>query len=216
MTPDFDVDEAVRSLRIADPAMARLIDRTGPCEFRIYPSQSPFHALAESITYQQLHGKAAEAIFARVRAIYAPRRFPTPEMLLATPDEKLRAAGLSRAKLLAMKDLAAKTADGTVPRLARLKSLGDEEIIERLTAIRGVGRWTVEMILMFRLGRPDVLPVTDFGVRKGYSVAFRRKELPQPKWLLARGERWRPYRSVAAWYLWRAADMGGKVTGGRS
>lgn len=216
MTPDFDLVEAVRTLRAADPSLARLIDRAGPCRFRIYPTQSPFHALAESITYQQLHGKAAEAIFARVRALYAPRRFPTPELLLATPDEALRGAGLSRAKLAAMKDLAAKTADGTVPGIARLRRLGDEEIVERLTTIRGVGRWTVEMFLMFRLGRPDVLPVTDYGVRKGYSVAFRRREMPAPRWLLARGERWRPYRSVAAWYLWRAAEMDGKVAGGRA
>ncbi|MGE5175289.1 MAG: DNA-3-methyladenine glycosylase family protein [Hyphomicrobiales bacterium] len=216
MTPDFDVPLAVRTLRAADPALGRLIERVGPCRFRVDPAQSPFHALAESITYQQLHGKAAEAIFARVRALYAPRRFPTPAELLATPDDALRAAGLSRAKLVAMKDLAAKTADGTVPGVARLRRLDDEEIIERLTTIRGVGRWTVEMFLMFRLGRPDVLPVTDFGVRKGYAVAFRRRELPAPKWLAARGARWRPYRSVAAWYLWRAADMGGKLTGGRS
>jgi len=137
-------------------------------------------------------------------------------MLLATPDAALRAAGLSRAKLVAMKDLAAKTADGTVPGLARLRRLEDEAVIERLTAIRGVGRWTAEMFLMFRLGRPDVLPVTDFGVRKGYAVAARRRKMPEPKWLLARGERWRPFRSVAAWYLWRAADTGGKLTGDES
>lgn len=215
MSPDFDVAQAVRTLRAADPGLARLIDRAGPCRYRIRPAQNPFHSLAESIAYQQLHGKAAAAIFTRVRAIYAPRRFPTPEMFLATPDDALRAAGLSRAKLAAMKDLAAKTADGTIPSLARLKQMDDEEIIERLTQVRGIGRWTAEMLLMFRLGRPDVLPVTDYGVRKGYSVAFRRKELPEPKWLLARGERWRPYRSVAAWYLWRAANTGGRMAGAK-
>lgn len=216
MSPDFDVAHAVRTLRAADPALARLIDRAGPCRYRIRPAQNPFHSLAESIAYQQLHGKAAAAIFARVRAIYAPRRFPTPEMFLATPDDALRAAGLSRAKLAAMKDLAAKTADGTVPSLARLRRMDDEEIIEALTEVRGIGRWTAEMLLMFRLGRPDVLPATDYGVRKGYSIAFRKRVMPAPKALLKHGERWRPFRSVAAWYLWRAADLDGKMTGGRA
>jgi 3-methyladenine DNA glycosylase/8-oxoguanine DNA glycosylase len=216
MSLPFDLDEAVSALRAADPVLARLIDRSGPCRLRSNGTQSPFHALAESITYQQLNGKAAATIFERFRRIYRPKRFPTPESLLATPDATLRAAGLSRAKIAALKDLAAKTADGTVPNLARLRRLSDEEIVERLTSIRGIGPWTVEMLLMFRLGRPDVLPVTDFGVRKGFSIAYRKRALPTPAELHRRGERWRPYRSVAAWYLWRAVDLANGPKGGRA
>jgi DNA-3-methyladenine glycosylase II len=130
-----------------------------------------------------------------------------PEDILGAPEEALRGAGLSGAKLAALKDLAAKTADGTVPTLARLRGMADEEIVERLTQVRGIGRWTVEMLLMFRLGRPDVLPVGDFAVRKGFALAYGLDESPKPKELLEYGERWRPYRSVASWYMWRAAEL---------
>ncbi len=171
-------------------------------------SGTPFDALLRSITYQQLSGKAAGTIYGRVCALY-PRNRPTPAGVMATPAEALRAAGLSRAKVLAAHDLAAKTIDGTVPASTTgMHRLEDDEIIARLTAVRGVGRWTVEMFLMFRLGRPDVLPVTDLGVQKGYAVAFGKRKLPTPQQLLRRGERWRPWRTVASWYFWALADLG--------
>jgi DNA-3-methyladenine glycosylase II len=182
------------------------MERHGPCGLSPKGVQSPFAALAESITYQQLNGKAAATIFSRVVGIYQPKRFPKPEDILATEDTALRAAGLSRAKTAAIKDLAAKTIDGTVPPLAVLRRLSDAEIIERLTAVRGIGPWTVEMLLIFRLGRPDILPASDFGVRKGFGRAFKTRGMPTPAQVLRRGDRWRPYRSVASWFLWRAAD----------
>jgi 3-methyladenine DNA glycosylase/8-oxoguanine DNA glycosylase len=223
MKPPLDVDLAVRTLCDADPTLARLIDRAGPCRFHATRSQkSPFLALAESIAYQQLNGRAAATIFGRFQALY-PGKGPTPERVLETSDEAMRGAGLSRAKMLAIRDLAAKTLDGTVPTAARLRSLPDDEIVERLTEIRGIGRWTAEMLLMFRLGRPDVLPATDYGVRQGFAIAYRKRSLPTPARLLAHGERWRPYRSIASWYLWRAVDLrssagdpGSKNGGGRS
>lgn len=205
----FDARGAVAHLRRQDPRLARAIDAVGPFRLRLETMQGPFGALAESIVYQQLTGRAAATIFARVAALYAPRRRLRPAMLLETPDRTLRAAGLSRAKTAALKDLAEKTLDGTVPALPALVRMSDEEIVERLTRVRGVGRWTVEMLLIFRLGRPDVLPATDYGVRKGFARAFRRRALPAPKALLAHGERWRPFRTVASWYLWRVLELEG-------
>ena len=205
----FDLLEAERALATADPKLGLVIERHGPCRLEPDGVQSPFAALAESITYQQLTGKAAATIFSRVVAIYRPKRFPKPEDVLATPDATLRSAGLSRAKVLAVKDLAAKTIDGTVPSLAALRRLSDGEIVERLTAVRGIGPWTVEMLLIFRLGRPDILPASDYGVRKGFARAFRTRGLPTPAQVIRRGERWRPYRSVASWFLWRAAETPG-------
>src|SRR5215813_14210783 len=198
-------------LRTSHPRMAALIARSR--RYNISPAVSirPFDALAESIAYQQLSGKAAATIFGRVRALYPKRKWLDPEQLLATPDETLRAAGLSRAKTAALKDLAAKTIDGTVPSGRTLLRMTDDEIIARLTAVRGIGRWTVEMLLLFDLGRPDVWPVDDYGVRKGFAKAFRRRKLPTPKQLMKFGEKWRPYRSVAAWYFWRALDESEKV-----
>ncbi len=191
--------------------MAELIARSR--RYNITPALSirPFDALAESIAYQQLSGKAAATIFGRVRALYPKRKWLDPEQLLATPDETLRAAGLSRAKTAALKDLAAKTIDGTVPAGRALVRMSDDEIITRLTAVRGIGRWTVEMLLLFDLGRPDVWPVDDYGVRKGFAKTFGRRKLPTPKQLMRFGEKWRPYRSVAAWYFWRALDDAEKL-----
>ena len=191
--------------------MAELIARSR--RYNITPAVSirPFDALAESIAYQQLSGKAAATIFGRVRALYPKRKWLDHEQLLATPDETLRAAGLSRAKTAALKDLAAKTIDGTVPAGRALIRMSDDEIITRLTAVRGIGRWTVEMLLLFDLGRPDVWPVDDYGVRKGFAKTFGRRKLPTPKQLMKIGEKWRPYRSVAAWYFWRALDAPGKI-----
>ena len=189
-----------------DPRLAALIRRAGP--FTVSPEKlvRPFDALAESIVYQQLNGKAAATIWGRVRALYPRRKWLDPRLVLATLDQKFRAAGLSRSKTVAIKDLAAKTIDGTVPSTRALERMSDEEIVARLTTVRGIGRWTVEMLLLFDLGRLDVWPATDYGVLKGFAKTFGRKKLPTPKQLHHFGERWRPYRSVAAWYFWRALD----------
>ena len=206
MPLSFDLRVAEAHIRTADPKLAAMIDLHGPCRIDPDGLMSPFAALVRSIAYQQLTGKAAATIHGRVLTLYRPRRHPRPEDVLATADDRLRGAGLSRAKILAVKDLAAKTLDGTVPTIARLKRLDDEEIVERLSSVRGVGRWTVEMLLIFRLGRPDVLPATDYGVRKGFQRTFRTRGLPSPAQVLKRGERWRPYRSIASWYLWRSLE----------
>ncbi len=202
----MDAEHAHRLLGASDPRMAALISRSA--RYNIQPARSlrPFDALAESIAYQQLNGRAAQKIFARVRALYPGRKWLDPRELLATPDERLRAAGLSRSKVAALKDLAAKTIDGTIPPGRVLLRMSDEEIIARLTTVRGIGRWTVEMLLLFDLGRLDVWPVDDYGVRKGFAKVFGRRKLPTPQQLMKIGEQWRPYRSVAAWYLWRALD----------
>jgi DNA-3-methyladenine glycosylase II len=204
-------DHAHRHLNASDPRLAALIARSRRYEIKPAVSIRPFDALAESIAYQQLSGKAAATIFGRVRALYPKRKWLDPEKLLATPDEKLRAAGLSRAKTAALKDLAAKTIDGTVPSGRALIRMSDDEIIARLTTVRGIGRWTVEMLLLFDLGRPDVWPVDDYGVRKGFARIFGKRKLPTPKQLMKLGEKWRPYRSVAAWYFWRALDAPEKL-----
>src|SRR5438132_7683999 len=200
-------------LRASHPRMAELIARSR--RYNITPAVSirPFDALAESIAYQQLSGKAAATIFGRVRALYPRRKYLDPEKILATPDESFRAAGLSRSKIAAVKDLAAKTIDGTVPSARAIARMSDEEIILRLTEVRGIGRWTVEMLLLFDLGRPDVWPVDDYGVRKGFAKIFGRRKLPTPKQLMKIGTKWRPYRSIAAWYFWRALDEPEKLQG---
>ncbi len=220
----FDPAEAVERLRAADPKLGALIDRAGPFTLKLDPSPSPFESLVESILYQQLHGKAAATIHARVRAYFGG--VPAPQLLLDAPDEVLRTAGVSGNKVRALKDLAARTLDGTVPSHAAIKKMSDEEIVERLTEVRGIGPWTVEMLLIFRLGRPDVLPVSDYGVRKGFALTFQRvprtrplaaEDLPQPEVLLRRGKRWAPFRSVASWYLWRACDLAkGTAPAGRA
>jgi O-6-methylguanine DNA methyltransferase len=201
----FDPDLAIQHLRASDPTLALAIDEVGPFRMRLRPAPSVFAALAESIAYQQLNGKAAAAIFARVCALF-PRGRPTAGRLLRIPEESLRSAGLSRSKLLSLRDLAQKAEDGTIPTLAEIQGMADETIIERLSEVRGIGRWTAEMLLMFRLGRPDVLPVDDFGVRKGFAIAFDKTEQPSPKELAAYGARWKPYRTAASWYLWRVAE----------
>jgi 3-methyladenine DNA glycosylase/8-oxoguanine DNA glycosylase len=203
----YDPEIACRQLSEADPRLGELMERAGPFTMRPVATQSLFAALARSIVYQQLSGKAAGTILQRTILLFTPRRFPTPRDLLDAPAERLRAAGLSAAKTAALKDLAARTLDGTVPSLAQIRRMDDEAIIERLTEVRGIGRWTAEMLLIFRLGRPDVLPLTDLGVRKGFGLAFRRGRLPEPSAMLRRAERWRPYRSVASWYLWRALEL---------
>ncbi len=210
----FDPKKAVAHLRAGDPKLGALIDRAGPFRLRLDASPSPFESLLESILYQQLHGKAAATIHRRVREYFLGD--PTPQLLLDTPDEVLRTAGVSGNKIRAMKDLAARTIDGTVPSHAAILKMSDADIVERLTEVRGIGSWTVEMLLIFRLGRPDVLPVTDYGVRKGYALTFMRvprsrpleaSDLPKPDVIFRRAQRWAPYRSVASWYLWRACDL---------
>jgi DNA-3-methyladenine glycosylase II len=196
-----------RALAALDPRLAPLIKRVGPYTVQAAKVMRPFDSLAESIAYQQLNGKAAATIFGRVRALYPRRKWFSPQLVLATPDETFRSAGLSRSKTAAIKDLAAKTLEGIVPSFAVLQGMTDEEIIARLTAVRGIGRWTVEMLLLFDLGRLDVWPVDDYCVRKGYAKTFRKRQVPKPKELLAIGEKWRPYRSVAAWYFWRALEL---------
>jgi DNA-3-methyladenine glycosylase II len=198
---------AIAYLTRADKSLGRLIRKVGPCRLAPETRRTPFQALVRSVTFQQLNGKAAETIFGRVLALFPGKRFPRPEDLLGTSDEQLRAAGLSRNKTAAVKDIAAKTISGLVPDSPAIRKLPNEEILERLTAVRGVGPWTVEMLLMFTLGREDVLPVTDFGVRKGFALTYGLKELPTPKELLAHGEKWRPHRTTASWYLWRAVDL---------
>lgn len=202
----YDPSEAEQFLASVDPVMGRLIKLAGPFTMEIRRLHNPFEDLARNIIFQQLHGRAAAAIHERVRALFGKKRL-YPQDILAAPDEDLRRAGLSGAKLAALRDLAAKTLDGTVPTLAQLRRMKDEEIIERLTEVRGIGRWTVEMLLIFRLGRPDVLPVGDLAVLKGFSMAYGKKELPKPKELLQYGEHWRPFRSVASWYLWRVNEL---------
>jgi methylated-DNA-[protein]-cysteine S-methyltransferase len=206
-TLGFDPDAAVSHLRAADPVLARVIDQAGAFRMKLKRAPSLFVALAEAIVYQQLSGRAAATIYARICALFPrPHEGPTPEKILRTPSVRLKAAGLSQAKLLSLKDLAARAAAGEVPTLAQAHAMGNEALIESLTQVRGIGRWTVEMLLMFRLGRPDVLPVDDYGIRKGFAVAYRKRKLPAPRDLEKYGRRWAPYRSVASWYLWRAAD----------
>jgi DNA-3-methyladenine glycosylase II len=208
MSLTYDPAEAIAHLTTVDPIMGDLISRAGAFTLTPELTQSPFHALMRAIVYQQLSGKAAGTILGRVLALMPKGRGrPRPEDLLAIDDERLRTAGLSGNKLLALRDLATKAQDGTVPTLGALCRLTDEEIIERLTAVRGIGVWTVEMLLLFRLGRSDVLPVADLGVQKGFQITYRTRSLPNAKRMQAAGEKWRPYRSVASWYLWRAVDL---------
>ena len=206
----LDMKQALKHLAGSDPRFAALIDRSRRFDVVANELVRPFDALAESIAYQQLSGKAAATIFGRVRALYPRRKWLDPALVLKTPDETLRACGLSRSKVAALKDLAAKALDGTVPSSRALARMTDEEIIQRLTAVRGIGRWTVEMLLLFELGRLDVWPVSDYGVQKGFAKTFGRRKLPTPKQFQKIGEKWRPYRSVAAWYFWRALDAPAK------
>jgi len=199
--------QAVAHLARADRVLARLIKKIGPCRLKPELRVSPFAALVEAVVYQQLNGKAAASILARVKALFPGHKFPRPEDFLGMPDERLRAAGLSRAKLVAIRDISEKTLAGVVPSSRAITRMSDGEIVERLTTLRGVGRWTVEMLLIFKLGRPDVLPATDYGVRQGFARTYGWSELPTPVELEAHGEPWRPYRTVAAWYLWRSLEL---------
>src|SRR5690349_10482468 len=202
MTP-----EAVQYLSEVDTKLARLITRVGPCRLKPKLRWSPFETLVRSVVYQQLNGTAAEAILGRVKALFPHRRFPTPDDIVDISTNDLRAAGLSPTKTNALKDIAMKTLARHVPTSREILRMSNEEILDRLTLIRGVGPWTVEMLLIFTLGRPDVLPASDYGVRKGFALTYGLDELPEPRELLAHGERWRPYRTTASWYMWRALEV---------
>jgi len=220
--PKYDLRLALLELSAADAKLRRLIERAGPFTMKLASSQSPFEALLESIIYQQLHGKAAATIHGRLLASFDDAcrleglAHPSAQHLLECPNEQLRLAGLSHNKALAVRDLAAKTLDGTVPTLARIRKMSDAAIIEHLTQVRGIGQWTVEMFLIFRMGRPDILPVNDYGVRKGFALTFGKlkasdkvtsADLPKPAEMEARAKKWHPWCSVASWYLWRACDL---------
>ncbi|MBX9685550.1 MAG: DNA-3-methyladenine glycosylase [Candidatus Obscuribacterales bacterium] len=201
----FDAAKAAKHLSASDKTMAKIIKSVGPCRLELQEMQNAYESLMESIVYQQLTGKAAATIMGRVKGLYK-NKFPSPVQLLKTSDEDLRAVGLSGAKTAAIKDLSLKKKEGLIPEVEQMEKMSDEEIIEILSSVRGIGEWTVQMLLIFRLGRPDVMPHNDYGVRKGFARAYNLEELPKPKELLTHSEIWRPYRSVAAWYLWRVLD----------
>ncbi len=203
--------EGLRHLR-RDLRFAELIKRVGPPRLDIKRQRSPYEALIRAIAHQQLHGRAAEAILARFSALFPGESFPEPDAVMATGEIALRSCGFSAGKIAAIRDICAKALDGTVPTRRQSHRLSDEELIERLTTIRGVGRWTVEMLLIFTLGRPDVLPVDDFGVREGYRVLHGLDAQPKPKQLGEIGKAWAPYRSLATWYLYRAAEEAKRQT----
>ena len=218
--PPYDSALALRELTAADPKLGKLIARVGLFTMKLASTQSPFEALTEAIIYQQLHGKAAATIHRRLlesfHHICGIGNHPSPQHLLDCPNEQLRAAGLSKNKALALRDLAAKTLDGTVPTLAQIRRMSDEAIIEHLTQVRGIGQWTVEMLLIFRLGRPNILPVSDYGIRKGFALTFGKLkptdkvtplDLPKPDIIHRRAKKWQPWSSIASWYLWRANDL---------
>jgi DNA-3-methyladenine glycosylase II len=196
-----------RALAQRDPVMARLIAAAGPSTIETRHERPPFETLARAIAHQQLNGAVARRILARFTALYAPADFPGPAAVAATADAALRGAGFSFAKIRALRDLADKVTSGVVPTSAELHTLDNDAIVERITQVRGIGRWTVEMMLMFQLGRPDVLPVDDFGVCNGFRLAYGLKGMPRPRALAEFGARWAPHRSLAAWYLWRAVDL---------
>jgi 3-methyladenine DNA glycosylase/8-oxoguanine DNA glycosylase len=198
--------DALAHLRAADPRLAAVIDRVGDCAFEARAEGTHFGAVARAIVYQQLSGKAAGTIHRRFEELYGGRA-PTAEELLATPEERLRGVGLSRQKTSYLKDLAARVAAGEVP-IESLDAMADDEVVETLVRVKGVGRWTAQMFLMFRLGRPDVLPDLDLGVQKGLQLAHGLKTLPKPRDVTRLGEAWAPYRSIASWYLWRLLDNG--------
>jgi 3-methyladenine DNA glycosylase/8-oxoguanine DNA glycosylase len=207
----FDLAVAMQHLAAKDERLAELIQSTRQFQLDKVLAESPYEALLEAIAYQSISGKAAATIFGRVKALSSTGRAPSPQEMLKLRKQALRKAGLSGAKLLAMKDLAKKTIEGVVPTLEDAQKLSDDELVERLTSVRGIGAWTVEMFLIFRLGRPDVLPIHDLGVKKGWSITYGKKHMPKPKELLAFGERWRPYRTVASWYMWRACHRAGNA-----
>ena len=203
--PPYDVARAIRELRAADPKLAKVIDRFPSRRPRVEPLRSVFESLGRSIVYQQLSGRAAAAIHRKYAALFPDHR-PTPEHLAKLTDAQVRGAGLSRSKLAALRDLGAKSLAGELPTVARLRTMHDDAIVDTLTRVRGIGPWTVHMLLIFRLGRPDVLPTADYGVRKGFAKTYGKRDLPDARALEKHAEKWRPWRSVASFYMWRALD----------
>lgn len=206
----FDHVKAHEFLSQTDKHLARVIAQTGGFHFKLDECESVYESLLEAIVYQSISGKAAATIFERIKALGANGQCPTPEELLRVQTQALRRAGLSAAKIAAVRDLAQKTIEGVVPTLEEAQKMTDEELVEKLDSVRGIGAWTVEMFLIFRLGRPDVLPIHDYGVQKGFAITYRKKRIPKPRELAEFGERWRPYRTVASWYMWRAVQLAGK------
>jgi DNA-3-methyladenine glycosylase II len=204
MTP-ADYARARRLLMRRDPVMRALLRRIGPCRLAASQHADPFEALVQAIVWQQLSWKAALTIYRRFQAIFNGARCPTPRELVEAPEAPLRAAGLSRPKIRYLKDLAARVAGGSLP-LAALESMSDEDVIAALTEVKGIGRWSAEMFLIFKLHRPDILPVDDLAIQNAIRRAYRLRKPPSAKRMLQMGERWRPYRSVASWYLWESLD----------
>lgn len=207
--PDYSA--AQHQLALADPVMRRLIRQHGDCLLVPETKRQPFESLVRAIAHQQLHGKAAEAILGRLIA-QSGRRFPKPSDLLGMDDTLLRSCGFSGSKISALRDIAEHTLSGLVPTRRAILTMSDDEIVNRLTQMRGVGRWTVQMLLIFQLGRPDVLPVDDYGIRHGLAVARKLPQMPKPKEVAAYGARWQPFSTVASWYLWRTADAAKALT----
>jgi DNA-3-methyladenine glycosylase II len=201
MTP-----KAHKHLSKRDPVLRKLIREHGKCSLKPEKRRAPFQSLVQAVAHQQLNGTAANTILSRFKKLFPGRKFPRPEDLAKVTDAQIRACGFSFAKIKSIRDIAEKTLSGVIPTSREIVKLSDDEIVARLTEVRGVGRWTVEMLLIFQLGRHDVLPADDFGVRSGYRIAYKKREMPKPKALLAFGEKWKPHRTTAAWFLWRAAD----------
>jgi 3-methyladenine DNA glycosylase/8-oxoguanine DNA glycosylase len=206
LTYSFDHKAAIAHLSKADRRLGELIEKSIEFRLNIEEEQTPYESLLQAIAYQSIAGKAAKVIFDRIRALGSNGRCPTPEELLRVRTPALRKAGLSHAKIAAVRDLAQKAIDGVVPTLEAAQKLSDQELVDRLISVRGIGPWTVEMFLIFRLGRPDVLPIHDYGVQKGFAITYGKRKIPKPRELAAFGERWRPYRTVASWYMWRAVE----------
>jgi 3-methyladenine DNA glycosylase/8-oxoguanine DNA glycosylase len=203
----YSAKAALVHLRTVDPVLGELIDTFGPCEIDFRLGTDTFSALARAVVFQQLSGRAASAIFARLCAWGASgEECPAPQVILASAVGALRAVGMSVAKERSLRDMAERAVNGTLPAMAELAVMDDELVIERLTPVRGVGRWTAEMFLIFSLGRVDVLSGHDYGLRRGFQLAYGTPELPSPDELLEHGKVWAPYRSVASWYLWRSAE----------
>jgi len=206
----FDHLAAIEHLSRVDRRLGQFIAKVPEFQLNLRDAETPYESLLQAIVYQSIAGKAAKVIFGRVRALGANGICPTPQELLTVTTRKLRAVGLSKAKIAAVRDLAAKTIEGVVPTMESALKMSDQELVDRLVSVRGIGAWTVEMFLIFRLGRPDVLPIHDYGVQKGFALTYGKKAIPKPRELAAFGERWRPYRTVASWYMWRAVDHAGK------
>jgi DNA-3-methyladenine glycosylase II len=201
---------AHKHLSKRDPVLRKLIREHGFCALVPEMRRSPFQSLVQAVAHQQLNGTAANTILTRFKKLFPGRKFPRPEDLAKVSDEQIRACGFSFAKIKSIRDIAEKTLSGVIPSSRQIVKLSDDEIVTRLTEVRGVGRWTVEMLLIFQLGRLDVLPADDFGVRSGFRFAYKKREMPKPKELLAFGEKWKPHRTTAAWFLWCAADAAKK------